>query len=140
MQILILVHYGFQRWRLDSVQRAMQSIEKQSPYKMGWLLVMFDLPVISKEQRKVASDFRNHLLDDGYFMVQYSVYARTCADPDRTDKHRARLKKLIPPAGNVRVLFLTDVQWSRGECISGPDFKQGNRQMELDLPPQAEFW
>lgn len=118
----------------------MQNIEKQSPYKMGWLLVMFDLPVITKEQRKQASDFRADLLDDGYFMVQFSVYARACPDPDRTNKHRARLKKIIPPAGNVRVLFLTDVQWSRGECVCGPDFNQGKRQMELDLPPQTEFW
>ena len=77
-------------------------IEKKSPFKMGWLLVMFDLPVLTKEQRKAASDFRNDLLDDGYFMVQFSVYARACPDPDRMDKHRERLKKLIPPAGNVR--------------------------------------
>jgi CRISPR-associated protein Cas2 len=118
----------------------MISVEKRSPYKMGWLLVMFDLPVLTKEQRKRATGFRKDLLDDGYFMVQFSVYARACPDPDRIDKHRERLKKFIPPAGNVRVLFLTDVQWSRGECICGPEFNQGNRQMDLNLAPQAEFW
>ena len=118
----------------------MLSLDKRSSFKMGWLLVMFDLPVLTKKQRKAASGFRNELLDDGYFMVQFSVYARACTDLDRMEKHRDRLKTFVPEAGNVRILFLTDLQWSRGECITGPDFHQGNRQMELTLPAQAEFW
>lgn len=107
---------------------------------MGWLLVMFDLPVLTKTQRKTAADFRNCLLDDGYFMVQYSVYARACTDLDRMDKHRARLKECVPDAGNVRILFLTDSQWTKGECLTGKDYDVGNRQLELDLPAQSEFW
>ena len=43
-------------------------------FKMGWLMVAFDLPVLSKEQRKRATDFRNFLRDDGYSMMQWSVY------------------------------------------------------------------
>ncbi len=118
----------------------MKSLDKKSPFKMGWLLVMFDLPVLTKRQRKEATDFRNALLDDGYFMVQFSVYARACSDLDRMEKHRERMKKFVPEAGNVRMLYLTDWQWSKGECITGQDFDQGSRQMELDLAPQAEFW
>jgi hypothetical protein len=37
----------------------MLSLDKRSSFKMGWLLVMFDLPVLSKKQRKAASGFRN---------------------------------------------------------------------------------
>lgn len=118
----------------------MLSQDKRSSFKMGWLLVMFDLPVLTKLQRKAASGFRNQLLEDGYIMIQFSVYARACTDMDRMEKHRERLKTFVPEAGNVRVLCLTDLQWSRGECLSGPDFHQGNRQMELSLPAQAEFW
>ena len=47
-------------------------------YKMGWLMVAFDLPVKTKEERKRATDFRNFLLDDGFQMIQFSVYARPC--------------------------------------------------------------
>lgn len=118
----------------------MISLHKKSPFKMGWLLVMFDLPVITKQQRKAAADFRNWLLDDGYFMVQYSVYARACVDLDRMEKHRSRLGNCVPVAGNVRILFLTDWQWTKGECIVGKDYNQRNRQLELELPAQAEFW
>ncbi len=42
-------------------------------FKMGWLVVAFDLPVVEKEQRKAATDFREYLLDDGYTMMQFSV-------------------------------------------------------------------
>ena len=37
------------------------------------LLVMFDLPVTEKEERKAAARFRNFLLKDGYYMMQFSV-------------------------------------------------------------------
>lgn len=118
----------------------MTPLAKKSPFKMGWLLVMFDLPVLTKGQRKTASDFRDALRDDGFFMVQFSVYARACADLDRMEKHRERVKSLVPDAGNVRLLFLTDCQWTKGECIIGKDYDQGHRQLDLEIPAQAEFW
>ena len=42
------------------------------------ILVMFDLPVKTKAERRSATQFRNFLVGDGYHMVQYSVYARVC--------------------------------------------------------------
>jgi len=45
-----------------------------SGYRNMWLLVMFDLPVTQKEERKEAADFRNYLLDLGFEMAQFSVY------------------------------------------------------------------
>ena len=41
---------------------------------MGWLIVIFDLPVTTKKERRLATKFRNDLLDEGYLMLQYSVY------------------------------------------------------------------
>ena len=38
-----------------------------------WCVVMFDLPVATKEQRKEATRFRHLLLDEGFWMLQYSV-------------------------------------------------------------------
>ena len=62
-----------------------------------WCLVMFDLPVETKKQRREATRFRNDLLDWGFCMVQFSVYV-----------------KYWPTGGQVRVLALTDRQWSTG--------------------------
>gem|GEM_PF-2148567 len=60
--------------------------------------------------------------------------ARACTDLERMEKHKSRLKSFAPEAGNIRLLFLTDRQWSQGATICGPDFKQGNRQLDLFSP------
>ena len=49
-----------------------------SGYRLMWMIVMFDLPVVLKEERKAATAFRNSLLDMGFEMSQFSVYARFC--------------------------------------------------------------
>ena len=56
------------------------------------ILIFFDLPVGSAKERKAATKFRQFLLKDGYYMVQYSVYARVCNGTDAVEKHRIRLK------------------------------------------------
>ena len=73
-------------------------------YKMGWLIVAFDLPVGTRKQRKAATGFRNYLLDDGYQMMQFSVYARACVTFARQETHIDRLKKNLPPEGRATKL------------------------------------
>ena len=48
-----------------------------------WLLVMFDLPVASRHQRKAAHDYREMLYDKGFSRVQFSVYAKYVRTPLR---------------------------------------------------------
>jgi CRISPR-associated protein Cas2 len=48
-----------------------------------WMIVMFDLPVTTSAERKIATQFRNHLLDNGFEMSQFSVYFRFCGDRSR---------------------------------------------------------
>ena len=36
-----------------------------SKYQSMWLLVLFDLPVLTKKERKVAAQFRNQLIRRG---------------------------------------------------------------------------
>lgn len=38
------------------------------------LFVMFDLPTNTAAERKAAGKFRNFLLKDGFYMMQYSIY------------------------------------------------------------------
>lgn len=104
---------------------------------MGWLIVAFDLPVKTPEQRKRATGFRESLIDDGYLMIQYSVYARACVTFARQDTHLARLKSFLPPEGRVRALFVTRSQWERSFII------QGSPAAEIapeSLPKQIELW
>ena len=107
---------------------------------MGWILVMFDLPVMTDQQRRTATRFRKDLLDDGYLMIQYSIYARPCVNWEKMQKHTSWLEKLVPPGGNVRVLFITDKQWEHALTVIGEDYQQTRTQKDPEMPKQLEFW
>lgn len=115
-------------------------IMKWSGYKMGWILTMFDLPVGTKEERKGATRFRKFLLDDGYVMVNYSVYARPCINWEQMRKHAKKLDIVVPCAGNVRVIFITDKQWVDAMVVIGKDYKAKHTQKTPDMPEQLAFW
>ena len=84
-----------------------------SKYRMAWVLVLFDLPVGTPEERRDAARFRTDLLKDGYMMVQFSVYARPCGSAGRVETQVRRLKPMIPAKGEVRGLIISDAQWGR---------------------------
>ncbi len=83
------------------------------------LLVFFDLPVKTKKERHIATKFRNFLLKDGYHMIQYSIYARVCNGTDAVDKHKQRLYGCLPDNGSVRLLIITEKQYSSIEILVG---------------------
>ena len=82
-------------------------------YHIMWLFVFFDLPVLTKRERKDAATFRKNLERDGFSMMQYSVYIRHCASRESLDVHIRRVKALIPPSGRVSLLAVTDKQYGR---------------------------
>lgn len=103
--------------------------------RMAWLLVMFDLPVMTDEERRTANRFRNDLIADGYMRVQFSVYARPCGTSDKTDTHIRRLKKLIPKYGEVRGLVITDAQWGRMMIV-----RAEKKRRPEEMPEQLMFF
>ena len=58
-----------------------------SGYRLMWMMVLFDLPTLTKKERRAASGFRNYLLDQGFEMAQYSVYMRFCAGKEQVDEN-----------------------------------------------------
>lgn len=84
-----------------------------SGYRLMWMLVMFDLPVLEKAERKAATDFRNTLLDLGFEMSQFSVYVRFCTGPAQIDTYCKRVEAALPPGGKVNIIQFTDKQYER---------------------------
>lgn len=78
-----------------------------------WLVVMFDLPVTEKLERKAASAFRNDLLDMGFEMSQFSVYVRFCSSPAQLDTYITKIGQILPEGGKVSLLQFTDKQYER---------------------------
>ncbi len=95
-----------------------------------WLFVFFDLPVGTKAERRAATRFRNFLKDDGYMMLQYSVYARVCRGEDGSDKHIRRVTAHLPRVGSVRALQVTERQFGRMRLLLG------ERSMTERVAPQ----
>ncbi|MCC7395154.1 MAG: CRISPR-associated endonuclease Cas2 [Sphingomonadaceae bacterium] len=100
-----------------------------------WVIAMFDLPTDTPKARKAYSRFRKDLLDDGFTMMQYSVYTRHCASIDNADIHVARMGKCVPGEGEVRFMTITDKQWERIKVFVGK-----TRQPTKPAPAQLEFF
>lgn len=84
-----------------------------SGYRLMWMVVMFDLPVVEKTERKAATDFRNTLLDLGFDMSQFSVYMRFCTSTAQMDTYCKRVEAALPQGGKVNILQFTDKQYER---------------------------
>ena len=83
------------------------------------LMVFFDLPVVLKADRRAYTLFRRFLLNDGYDMLQFSVYGRILNGIDAEQKHMKRLIQHMPPAGSVRVLTVTEKQFASMKILVG---------------------
>lgn len=84
-----------------------------------WIITMFDLPTVTERERRDYARFRKKLINDGFTMLQYSVYARHCASAENIVVHSRRITSAIPDAGEVRLLKLTDKQFGRMEVYYG---------------------
>lgn len=93
-----------------------------------WLFVFFDLPVKKKEERARANSFRRFLKQDGYMMIQLSVYARICNGRERVEKHIKKLEANIPPKGSVRYFEITDKQYGRMKILVGKKVENEKNQ------------
>lgn len=96
--------------------------ERLNAYRIMWLFVFFDLPTETKKDRKNYTVFRKKLQQDGFSMMQYSVYIRHCPSKETADVHVKRVKKMLPPRGQVSITMITDKQyggivnfWGKGE-------------------------
>ncbi|WKY48037.1 CRISPR-associated endonuclease Cas2 [Eubacteriaceae bacterium ES3] len=83
------------------------------------IIVMFDLPTLTKSDRHEASVFRNKLIKNGFFMVQLSVYCRITRNHDDARKNINVVKSFLPPEGSVRVLTLTEKQYASMQILIG---------------------
>ena len=100
-----------------------------------WILVFFDLPTDTQKAKKQYTTFRKSLLEDGFAMMQYSVYYRHCASSENTEVHMKRVRKNVPPDGEVRLLTFTDKQFSRMEVFFGK-----RRTKTEEAPAQLEMF
>lgn len=100
-------------------------------------MVAFDLPTKTKAEKKRYTHFRKFLIDDGFQMMQYSVYVRPCVTLARQETHVRRVKQTIPAEGSVRIIYITRSQWERSHIFHG---KPAEEVAPEQLPEQTLLW
>lgn len=102
-------------------------------YELMWTLVLFDLPVVEKEERKEATKFRNFLLDCGFTMVQYSVYVKLFSGKDACEKYYKMIQDNLPENGKVDILSITDKQYENIISFNAREREQKKKPEQLLL-------
>lgn len=83
------------------------------------IVVFFDLPTHTGENRKNYRKFRKLLLTNGFYMMQESVYCRMVHNQSVEQNVIAALRRNKPPEGLVQVLSVTEKQFAKMEYIVG---------------------
>lgn len=82
-------------------------------------IVFFDLPNIYLRDKKNYLKFRKYLLNEGFIMMQESVYSKLVLNSQQSNLLVDRIKKNAPKKGLIQVMTITENQYSKIEYISG---------------------
>ena len=102
------------------------------------IMVMFDLPVGSKKERKEDAKFRSSLLKCGFFMLQFSVYARIVRGYDKAEVITNKIKSKLPSKGNVRMITITEKQYANMVVLKGKP-KNSTEKLSLETPRRPAY-
>ena len=83
------------------------------------ILVFFDLPVLTLENRRAYSKFRKHLLKSGFMMLQESVYCKLALNGSVANAIIENVHKNKPEQGLVQLLMVTEKQYAKMDIIVG---------------------
>ncbi len=82
-------------------------------------MVFFDLPNIYAKDKRNYLKFRKYLINEGFIMMQESVYSKIVMNSQQSSLLLDRLRKVAPKKGLIQVLTITEKQYSQIEYIVG---------------------
>lgn|SRR5574344_789352 len=82
-------------------------------------IVFFDLPNIYAKDRRSYNLFRKFLINEGFIMLQESVYSKLILNSVQSNLLLDRIKKNSPNKGIIQVLTITEKQYAQIEYIIG---------------------
>lgn len=84
-----------------------------SPYRIMRLILFFDLPMNTKEERRIYTRFRKYLINNGFSMIQFSVYVKIFPNRISMTQYIETLRNNLPQKGAIRVMGVTNKQYER---------------------------
>lgn len=97
------------------------------------LMIMFDLPVETSEERKEYRKFRKNLINEGFIMIQYSVYVRVCVNKKSAEFTEKHIESFLPSKGVVQSLILTEKQYNDMHFLLGKKIKEVRNSAERTI-------
>lgn len=88
-------------------------------YRFMRVLVLFDLPVLTGDQRREYARFRKFLLKSGFLMLQESVYCKLALNTTAVNGIVDQIHKNKPEEGLVQFLTVTEKQYAKMDLIVG---------------------
>lgn len=82
-------------------------------------IVFFDLPNIYLKDRKNYQKFRKYLINEGFIMMQESVYSKIVLNAQQSILLVNRIKRDAPKKGIIQVMTITEKQYAQIEYIIG---------------------
>jgi CRISPR-associated protein Cas2 len=101
-------------------------------YDFMRVLLFFDLPMVTKKEKRIYTNFRKYLIQNGYVMMQFSVYGKIFNNRDAANNHIKMLKRNVPDQGQIRIMMVTETQYARIEIIVGGKSRQ---EKTVDIEP-----
>ncbi|WP_347860860.1 CRISPR-associated endonuclease Cas2 [Salimicrobium sp. PL1-032A] len=87
------------------------------------VFIMFDLPVETKTQVRTYNKFRKSLIEEGFLMMQYSIYVKSCLNKESAESMVHKVKMHLPKDGHVRSLIITERQFESMKILIGEEDK-----------------
>lgn len=101
-------------------------------YRYMRMILMFDMPVETTDERKAYRKFRKFLINEGFIMHQFSIYSKLLLNNSANAAIIERLKSHNPKKGNITLLTVTEKQFSRMIYLSGErDTRVGSSDARL---------
>lgn len=83
------------------------------------MILFFDLPSVSKKDKREYQKFVKVLKSKGFIMMQESVYTKLALNPSISNSTLLDIKKKLPPEGQISILEITEKQFSSIEHLLG---------------------
>ena len=95
-------------------------------------IVFFDLPNVYAKDRRNYMLFRKFLINEGFLMMQESVYSKIVLNSIQVELLNEKIRKNAPKKGIIQLMTITEKQYANIEYIIGePNTKIINSEDKL---------
>lgn len=83
------------------------------------MIIFFDLPTITQQDRREYRMFRKFLINEGFIMMQESVYTKLLLNSTAIGTMQYRIERNKPKKGLVQSLVITEKQFASIAYVVG---------------------